>query len=109
MLMNRHRPKPLSFEVKRVFRALVFTLILMLLGASLLFFINTNAASQKGYLLRQMEIQNEKFRIDNEALKQKVLEAQSFKNLSKEKSVKQMEQPNQFLFIPSRLERVSKK
>lgn len=105
-ILRAKRRKPLSFEAKRVLKALTFTLIAMLLGASFLFFLNTNTLAQRGYALRQLELQNSKFRTENESLKQKVLEAQSFKKLSEGKKVKKMETRNSFLYVPLKSELV---
>ncbi len=108
-LSSRKRKKPLSVEVKRVFQVLVFTLIILLFGAGLLFFFQTNSAAQKGYELRQMERQNSKLRTENEELKQQVLEAQSFKNLSRGDTVEGMQNNDTFLYVPLKQEKLSRK
>lgn len=107
--LSRRRPKPLSVEVKRVFKSLVLTLVILLLGASFLFFFNTHSLAQKGFQLRQMELQHGKLRSENEELKQRVLEAQSFKNLSEAESIEDMRPNDAFLYVPTREERISRK
>lgn len=85
------RRAPLSSEVKKIIKALLVTLLIIIVGSSVFFLFSRSESAQKGYLLRSIELQNAKLRSENQAMNQKVLEAQSYKEIQESETIENME------------------
>ncbi len=94
-----YRRIPLSIEVKKVLRMLMYTLMCMLLAVSAYFFIKTSNTAEMGYQLRENQIKQKTLEAENRILKQHVLDAQSLNKVQSSGVVKKMEQPVQQIFV----------
>lgn len=90
---------PLSQEIKRSIYLLIVTLFSLIVLLSIVFLLNTSNATQKGYILTKEQIDKEKFLLINRDLIQKIIEAQSFRNIQEKIMGKKMEPPENLKYI----------
>lgn len=95
----KRRP-PLSTEVRRVLQALMVTLSLLFLGMSVVFLYQTSKSAEQSFLLRQTRLENEKQKSENRELKQKVLQVQSFQNISESEVLEKMDEMTAPVYLP---------
>lgn len=97
--MRFPRGTPLSLEVKKIFKALLVTLFLFLVGSSVMFLFSRSDAAQKGHQLHSVELQNSKLRSQFQEMNQKVLHASSTQAILKSSTVKKMEDIKSPLYL----------
>lgn len=78
-----YKKTPLSIEVKKVLKLLIYTLLVMLFAATGYFLLKLSNNSEKGYLLRENQFLQKDLESENRILKQRVLDAQSLKEIQK--------------------------
>jgi hypothetical protein len=76
--------KPLSHEVRSGTHYLMFGLILIVCVVLILFFLGASSGAQKGYQLKQLQLQKDTLEDDNRDLKLKLLEVKSTQNIREE-------------------------
>lgn len=96
------RRVPLSIEVKKVLNMLMYTLCSMLIVTSGYFFVKTSSTAERGYSLKENQVEQKKLESENRLLKQQVLEAQSIVELKKSEIVEGMQPPEKKIFIEPR-------
>lgn len=84
---------PLSIEVRKVLKLLIYTLFGMLIVLSAYFFIKTSYSTEKGYALREGQMLQKNLEAENRILKQRVLDAQSLNELKNSDAVQDMTEP----------------
>lgn len=94
-----YRRIPLSIEVKKVLKLLMYTLMCMLFAVSAYFFVKTSNTAEMGYQLRENQMKQKTLEAENRILKQHVLDAQSLDEVQSSGVVKKMEQPVQQIFV----------
>lgn len=95
----RFTREPLSLKVGKTITALMITLTIMILVLAILFLTMMSSGSQKGYELKQLQLQNRELQSENEKLKTALTETLSFEKLETAPKVKEMQKPQQKIFI----------
>lgn len=90
---------PLSVEVQKVLKMLTFTLLGMLAVISSYFFIKTTNTAERGYSLRENQLQQRHLESENRILKQRVLDAQSLNEVKNSEVVRDMNPPENPVYI----------
>ena len=90
---------PLSIEVKKVLRLLMYTLLGMLIFVSIYFFAKTTSTAERGYSLKESQLQKNTLESENRILKQRVLDTQSLNEVKNSSAVEGMTEPAQTIFI----------
>ena len=90
---------PLSIEVPKVLKLLVYTLLGMMFMISVYFFIKTSSTAEMGYTLRENQLSQEKLQSENRMLKQRLLDTQSLTELQSSKILKEMVPPTGTIFV----------
>lgn len=90
---------PLSVEVKKVLRMLMYTLFALLLVSSAYFFVKTSFTAERGYRFREAQFLQRDLESQNRILEQQVLDAQSLTELKKSGTVKNMEEPASPVYV----------
>ena len=94
-----YRRIPLSIEVKKVLKLLIYTLLSMLLMASAYFFVKTSMTAERGYMLRENQLRQKALESENRILKRRVLDAQSLFELKKSDVVLDMDEPYSPIYL----------
>jgi hypothetical protein len=97
LLKNRRRtpraPKEaVHAEAKKMIKALMITLSLMIFTLGIGLFITMNGSSQKGYTLQQQKLKNESLKSENTTLITKITQATSFTKIETSDIVDDMEE-----------------
>lgn len=90
---------PLSIEVKKVLKLLMYTLLGMLLVSSSYIFLKMSTDGQKGYLLREHQSRQRALEGENRLLKKQVLDVQSLSELKVSPILKEMAEPEKSLYV----------
>lgn len=85
-----YRKIPLSIEVKKVLKMLIYTLCIMLVVLSGYYFLKASGTAGRGYLLRENQLRQKTLESENRILKQQVLDAQSLNYLKRSDVVSEM-------------------
>jgi len=91
--------KPLSMEVKKTIIYLLITLTVIIIGLSSYFLMQTSTATQRGYILKQLQIENENLRQENEKLDEDLTGKISFPSVEKNPALKKMIEPERKIYI----------
>lgn len=91
--------EPLSLKINKTIFALVITLGLMIVILAVLFLTMVSSSGQKGYLLKELQIQNNQLQTENEKLKTELTEKLSFQKIENTEKVKEMTKPEAKVFI----------
>lgn len=90
---------PLSIEVKTVLKWLMYTLLGLLISLSSYFFVKMSSTAEKGYLLRENQLQQRNLESENRILKQRVLDAQSLGGVTGSETFQEMSEPENSIFV----------
>jgi len=82
----------LSQEANRVIFTLVITLGIFIIVLGITLIVISSKFSQQGYVLKQAQIENDKLRLQSEELKTKIVEVQSFQNITQKEEVDEMQE-----------------
>jgi hypothetical protein len=93
------RKTTLSQEVKKSIYLLIFTLLGIIVLLSIVFLLNTSQATQKGYALKQEELNRENFLSRNRELIEKIIQAQAYKTIEAKIAGKQMQPPESLTYV----------
>ena len=91
--------KPLSIEVKKSIYMLIFALLGIIVLLSIVFLLNTSQSSQKGYALKQAEIQKETLMLQNHELVNKIIEVMTYQQIEDNPIIKGMIKPENLEYI----------
>lgn len=83
-LKCRKGRKPLSEEIRSVYRLLLITLIIMGLGTTGSYLYLSSLQPAKGYILKQLQVDNETLQAEQRKLERQVIDAQSFLTIEEE-------------------------
>lgn len=81
----------LKIETRKVVKALIITLSLMIAALGAVFLITTSESAQKGYALQQEKIKNEELKSINSNLTTKITEAASSLKIEENQKVNKMD------------------
>ncbi len=87
----RRKRKPLSQEIYNTYRALLVTLLVLVVGTTSIFLYTSSLQPAKGYALKQLQMDYESLQSDLRKLDRKVVEAQSFIHLESNEAVQKMQ------------------
>ncbi|MEK7172195.1 MAG: hypothetical protein AAB739_04770 [Patescibacteria group bacterium] len=90
---------PLSVEVRKVLKLLTYTLTALLLLISTYYFVKSTNTAEKGYRLKENQMQKYKLESENKILKQNVLDAQSLNEVQNSDIVEKLQQPEKQIFM----------
>ena len=90
---------PFSQEIKKSIYLLISTLLSLIVILSIVFLLNTNQSSQKGYMLKKEEINKNDYELQKRELTDKITEAQSLKRIEQSSILKQMQKPETQIYI----------
>ena len=93
------RRTPLSVEVKKVLKMLMFTLCALLIATSGYFFVKMSNTAEDGYKLKENQLRHDNLESENRILEQQVLDAQSMKNLQTSNVIEGMAPPTNPVFM----------
>ena len=100
---------PFSQEVKKSISMLIFTLLTIIVLLSITFLLNTSQSTQKGYILKQEQIDQENYLLQNRDLINKIIQIQAYKYLEDNPIIKQMVPPSTIDFIEQQKHSVTTK
>lgn len=91
--------EPLSKEIKKIITYLIITLTLIIIVLSVFFIFEIGNSSQKGYLLKQLQLQNDQLMLENEELNAQLMKIMSYPAIGKNPALKNMQEPEAKVFI----------
>ena len=83
-IRKRKQRKPLSEEVKNMYRVLTVTIIILGIASTSAYLYTNSLKPAKGYTLKQLQIDYEELQSDQRDLERQVIDAQSFINIEDE-------------------------
>ncbi len=89
----------LSQEVKKSIYWLFFTLLSIIVLLSIVFLLNTSQSNQKGYILQKEQVDKDKYELQKRELIDKIIQAESLKNIEQNAQVKKMQKPSNPLYL----------
>lgn len=93
---------PLSIEVRKVLKLLMYTLFVLVFSISGYFFLGTSSSAERGYNLRENILRQKDLETENRLLKQRVIEAQSLTELKENALIKKLAEPDSIIFVPKK-------
>lgn len=93
-LSRRKDKKPLSEEVKSMYRVLTVTVAILGITTTLSYLYLSSLKPAKGYTLKQMQIDNENLQAENRDLEREIIDARSYIQLQNSDELKNMETAN---------------
>ncbi len=90
---------PLSKEIKKSITWLLFTLVFLTVILSIVYLLNTTQSSQKGYQLKQEQIQKEQLELQKRDLVNKIIESMSFHKIEQSEIVGTMQKVENPIYI----------
>lgn len=100
-LKRRSKKKPLSEEIRSVYKLLSITLATLAFVAFFSYLYVNSLKPAKGYQLKQLQLDYEELQSEKRNLERKIIDSQSFINLEKDDSLKKMEnaENNEFTYV----------
>ena len=96
---NIQTKNPLSIEIKKSIYMLFFSLLAIILLVSIVYLLNSSQSTQKGYSLKQEQLQKDSLAEQGNDLVRKIIEAQSYANIENSALVKSMVKPDSLIYI----------
>lgn len=96
---NMHTKNPLSVEIKKSIYQLVFALLAIIVMVSIVYLLNSSQTNQKGYSLKEEQLQKDTLTEQTDQLVSKIIQAQSFKSIEGSDQVKQMVKPDNTVYL----------
>lgn len=90
---------PLSQEVKKSIFMLIFTLLAIIVLVGIVYMLNSSQTTQKGYSLRQQQLEKDLLIEESNQWIHKIIQAQSFQGISDNEMVKKMVQIEQPMYL----------
>jgi predicted Holliday junction resolvase-like endonuclease len=96
---------PLSIEVKKSIYMLIFALLSIIIMVSIVYLMNSSQATQKGYSIKQEDLEKTLLNEEKQELIRKIIEAQSFQEIENSELVKKMVKPTDTIYIDTEKEK----
>jgi high-affinity nickel permease len=93
------RKKTLSHEVKKSIYMLIFTLLSIIIMLSVVILMNTNQAYQKGYTLKEQQIQKDDLELESRTLVNKIINAQVYNKIEESPLISTMQKAEKPIYI----------
>jgi hypothetical protein len=90
---------PFSMEIKRSIYMLIFTLLAIIVLVSIVYLLNSSQSTQKGYSLKQQQLEKDTLVEQSHDLVRKIIQAQSFSNIENNALVKAMIKPETPVYL----------
>lgn len=101
---------PLSVEIRKSIFMLVFALLAIIVMVSIVYLLNSSQTNQKGYSLKEEQLQKDTLTEQANQLIGKIIQAQSFKSIEGSDQVKQMVKPDTTVYLdPNKTTTTTKK
>lgn len=81
---------PLSMEIKKSIYMLIFTLLAIIVLVSIVYLLNSSQTTQKGYTLKQQQLEKDLLNEEKNQWVSKIIQAQSFQNMKDSELVQKM-------------------
>lgn len=98
-LNKRQNRKPLSSEIKSIYRVLTITVAVLCLASTFSYLYINSLKPAKGYTLKQLQTDYENLQSENRDLERKIIDARSYTELLDNQELKSMEDANEFSFV----------
>ena len=96
---NIQTKNPLSIEIKKSIYMLFFALLAIIVLVSIVYLLNSSQSTQKGYSLKQEQLQKDSLAGKGDDLVRKIIQAQSYANIENTNLVKSMVKPDNLTYI----------
>ena len=93
------RKKTLSEEVKRSIFMLIFTLLSLIILLSIVLLLNDSNSYQKGYVLKEQQVQKEQLELKNRELINKIINLTIYKRIEENPLIKSMIKAEKTIYI----------
>ncbi len=90
---------PFSQELKKSIFMLIFTLLAIIVLVSIVYLLNSSQTTQKGYALKQQQLEKDQLNEESHDLVRKIIQAQSFKNIQNNPLVQNMIKPEKPVYL----------
>ncbi len=90
---------PLSQEIKKSIYMLIFTLLAIMVLVSMAYLLNSSQTTQKGYSLKQQQLEKDQLTQQTHDLVGKIIQAQSFSSIQNNELVKKMTKPEKPVYL----------
>jgi hypothetical protein len=100
--------KPLSIEIKKTITYLLITLTTIIIGLSAYFILAIGSTSQKGYALKQLQLENNQLRLEGEELESELTKILSYPKVEQTAESKKMIEPENKVYINTTAKKQSK-
>lgn len=91
-LQHRNRKKPLSEEIRNMYRILSFTMLFLGIASTATYLYINSSKSANGYTLQQLESTFQSLQSEQRKLDHEIVEAQSFQNIEGIDHLNEMEE-----------------
>lgn len=99
----RFQRKTFSSQIHQTIKALMITLSLMIVILATFFMSMISNSGQKGYELKELQVQNRELQSEMEKLKREVTETVSFQKIEDSSKIKEMQKPNQKIYVKDQI------
>ncbi len=90
---------PFSVEIKKSIFQLIFVLLIIIVMISIVFLLNSSQDSQKGYTLKQHEIQRNQLNEQGRDLINSIIQAQSTSTIQNNPLIKEMVKAENLIYL----------
>lgn len=90
---------PLSLEIKKSIFMLIFTLLAIIVLVSIVYLLNSSQSTQKGYSIKQQQLEQDQLTERSRALVEQIIQAQSSETTDHNDIVKNMVKPDDLTYI----------
>jgi hypothetical protein len=91
--------KPLSVEIKKSIYMLMCTLLIIGILVSIVYMLNSSQSNQKGYVLKQNQLEKDNLIEENRNLINKIIEAKAFSEIENNPQIKNMFKPEKVTYV----------
>lgn len=98
-LNKRTGRKPLSAEIKSMYKILSITVFALCLSATLSYLYINSLKPAKGYTLKQLQTDYENLQSEGRDLERKIIDARSYYELKNTEELKNMENNTEFSYV----------
>lgn len=95
----RFQRETFSKQISETIKALIVTLTMMIVILATFFMSMVSDSGQKGYQLKELQVENKELESQMEKLKRDVTEMVSFQKIEESKKIKEMQKPERKIYI----------
>ncbi|MEK7544792.1 MAG: hypothetical protein AAB551_01540 [Patescibacteria group bacterium] len=95
----RFQRETFSSQINKTIKSLIVTLSIMIVVLATFFMSMISDSGQKGYELKELQIQNKELQSTMEKLKKDVTKTVSFQKIEESSKIKEMQKPGQKIYV----------